>query len=444
MVLGLGLMVAGRLIQRWQAAKATPGSPPLTRFTIDLSRGRDQKLLAVFLLASLFFLLVTAIGSYETYHVTKSTQFCGQACHTVMEPHYVAYQNSPHAQVECTVCHVAPGAEGFVKAKFNGVHQVYATLLDKLERPIAAHDKINIDQKRCEQCHWPKKFVGNLDHTYSHFLDYETNSPYSVRLLLNVGGGDPTHGPVGGIHWHMNIANKVEYIATDPLRQQIPWVRLTDEKGVVIEYRVPDFKDDPSKHTIRTTDCMDCHNRPAHSFRAPNDAVDMVMSLGAISTNLPKARRTAVLALTQPYATKEEAFEKIGAALRAKYPNHPDAEAAIGAVKSIYAKNFFRAMKTEWKLYPNNIGHKDWAGCFRCHDNEHVTADGAKRINHNNCNSCHVILAEGSGPALQPLNPQGLKFKHPEEVGKTSLAIAAITGRWNRSPVHSCGLSQNR
>jgi len=28
----------------------------------------------------------------------------------------------------------------------------------------------------------------------------EKNSPWTIEMLLKVGGGDPTHGPVGGIH----------------------------------------------------------------------------------------------------------------------------------------------------------------------------------------------------------------------------------------------------
>ena len=68
-------------------------------------------------------------------------------------------------------------------------------------------------QAICEQCHWPKKYAGNVERTYQHFLSDEKNTPFTVRLLLNVGGGDPSNGPEGGIHWHMNIANKIEYIA---------------------------------------------------------------------------------------------------------------------------------------------------------------------------------------------------------------------------------------
>src|ERR1051325_7747656 len=294
LVLGLFLFCLGWLVHRRRVARSVSVAA-LTRFTIDLSSPRDRKRLVAFLAGTAVFLLVSSVGSYQTYHVTKSVMFCGQACHTVMEPQYVAYQHSPHARVECTACHIRPGAKGFVAAKFNGLHQVYATLLGKVDRPINPHDKIHIDQRTCEQCHWPARFAGNLDRTFAHFLDDSTNTPYSVRLLLKVGGGDPTHGPVGGIHWHMNLANKVEYIATDPLRQKIPWVRLTDAKGNVTEFRTREFKDDPAKHLLRTMDCMDCHNRPAHHFRTPNDAVDLAMSGGRISTNLPSIKREAVL-----------------------------------------------------------------------------------------------------------------------------------------------------
>jgi hypothetical protein len=351
MLLGAACILVGWMVQRRQAARALPGSAP-TRFTIDISRPRDRKILISLAVASAFFLLITSIGSYQTYHVTKSSQFCGQACHTEMEPQYVAYQHSPHAQVECTACHVGPGAGSFVKSKFNGLHQVVVTLMDKVDKPIVAHGRTDISQKTCEQCHWPSRYVGNLDRTYQHFLDDETNTPYAVRLLLKVGGGDSTHGPLEGIHWHMNVANKVEYIATDELKQKIPWVRFTDTNGVATVFTTKDFKDDPAKHVIRTMDCMDCHSRPAHHFRAPNDAVDLAMALGKISTKLPAIKRESVLALTADYPSKEEALRKIESTLQAKYGNHPDLPGTISEVQQIFSRNFFPAMKTNWKLHP--------------------------------------------------------------------------------------------
>src|SRR6185295_7121108 len=213
---------------------------------------RDRKMMGLFLTGSVLFLLLSAVGSYHTYQFTESVQFCGQACHTVMKPELVTYQHGSHARVACVECHIGPGAEWFVKAKISGLYQVYAVAFDKYPRPVPTPIKnLRPAQETCEQCHWPQKFVGNLDKTYSYFLGEETNTPYSIRLTMKVGGGDPTHGPVGGIHWHMNVGNKVEYIATkldtnhvwvaDEMRQSIPWVRVVDKQGVVTEYRSPGF-----------------------------------------------------------------------------------------------------------------------------------------------------------------------------------------------------------
>jgi len=411
LLLGMILLGLGWILQRRQNARLAAGALP-TRFTIDVSRPRDRKILLGFAVGGAVFLLVTSVGSYQTYHVTESVQFCGQACHTPMKPQFVAYQNSPHARVECTACHIGPGAENFIKAKFNGLHQVFATLSDDFERPIHKTEKNPIQQQRCEQCHWPKRFVGSLDRTYSHFLADETNTQFTVRLLLKVGGADPTHGPVGGIHWHMNLANKVEYIATDPKRQVIPWVRVTDSKGVVTEFRSAKFKDDPGAHSIRTMDCLDCHNRPAHQFRAPNDVVDLAMSQGRIDPAIPLVKSNVVSALVQPYSTEPEALRKIGDFLTAKYPNQPRLEPLIAEVQRLYENNFFPEMKEDWRAYPNNIGHKNWPGCFRCHDGFHKTADGKKSIKASDCNTCHTILAQGNGPDLEKLSPKGHTFFH--------------------------------
>jgi NapC/NirT cytochrome c family protein len=412
---GVLLMGIGRIVYRRRLARAGPDMP-LPRLAIDLTRPRDRRYLGFFLGGSALFLLLTSVGSYQTYHVTKSVQFCGQACHTPMEPQYVSYQHSTHARVECTACHIGPGAANFVKAKFNGLHQVYQAAFGTYRRPIDGVTKVHIDQKTCEQCHWPEKYHGNLERTYSHFLTDEANPPYAVRLLLKVGGGDPTHGPAGGIHWHMNVANKVEYIALDPLRQKIPWVRFTDASGKVTEFRKADFKEDPARYPLHRMDCMDCHNRPAHQFRAPTDAVDLAMALGRIDPKLPGIKREAVLALTQTnLASADEAVQKIASALRGKYSGRPSLDSTIAEVQEIYRRNFFPAMKTDWRTHPNNIGHKDWPGCFRCHDGEHVALDRGLKIKADDCNACHILLAEGSGPQLEQLHAKGQPFKHPEE-----------------------------
>jgi hypothetical protein len=126
-----------------------------------------------------------------------------------------------------------------------------------------------------------------------------------------VGGSDPTHGPVGGIHAHMTVGNRVEYIATDPGRQKIPWVRVTDSQGVVTVYREPRFTNDISQYEIRKMDCMDCHNRPAHRYMSPDSAVNIALSLQEIDPAMPWIKTNAIFALTRKYQTGTEAREGI-------------------------------------------------------------------------------------------------------------------------------------
>ena len=418
LALGVAFTALGLI---WRRRKAIQSGGAVPAFQIDLSRPRDRRILGVFLGASTLFLLATAVLSYHTYHFTESVQFCGQSCHTVMQPELVTYQHGPHARVACVECHIGPGATWFVKSKLSGTYQVYAVAFNKFPRPVPTPIKnLRPAQETCEQCHWPKKFVGNLERTYNYFLGDETNSPFTVRLLMKVGGGDPTHGPVGGIHWHMNVGNEVQYIATDEARQKIPWVRIVDrQQGVVTEFRTKNFTNDVSQYTIRAMDCMDCHNRPAHAYETPDDAVSLQISLRNIDGSLPYIKTNALYALTRPYTNETQALQGIATILADRYPGekYPKGQtsvrAAIDVVQQIYTNNFFPEMKATWRVYPNNIGHRDWPGCFRCHDDKHMTPDGQRTIKANDCNACHTILAQGSGEQLDQLTPNGQKFRHP-------------------------------
>ncbi len=410
---GLVIFLFGAWRWRRRLAKAS-GSAPSLYINVDLSRAHDRRMLAFFIPASAGFLLLTAMGSYHTYHFTESVEFCGETCHGVMKPELVSYRHSPHARVACAECHIGKGAEWYVRSKLSGTYQVYATLAHKYPTPIPTPVKnLRPAQETCEQCHWPQEFVGNLDRTIAYYLPDQSNTLYSVRLLLKVGGGDPTHGPVGGIHWHMNVANKIEYIATDEARQKIPWVRMTDQQGVVTEFRSAAFTNDVSQMPKRTMDCMDCHNRPAHKLQAPESAVNLAMSLGQISPGLPYIKTNAEGVLCRPYKDEASALQGIATTLANNYPQDPRIGQAIGAVQRIYTNNFFPDMKADWRAYPDNIGHKDWPGCFRCHDGKHVATVGKRTIKANDCNACHLILAQGSGEQINQLSPQGLKFSHP-------------------------------
>ena len=412
LIIGLLLALLGAFLRHRQIVRT---SGPLPALRIDLTRPRDRRLFGFFLAGSVLFLLISALGSYQTYHFTESVNFCGQACHGVMKPEYVTYLHSPHARVSCAECHIGKGASWYVRSKLSGTYQVYATMANKYPRPIPTPVKnLRPAQETCEECHWPQKFVGNLEHTYNYFLSDETNTPFTVRMLLNVGGGDPTHGPVGGIHWHMNVGNKVEYLATDEARQKIPYVRVTElSQGVVTEFRTPKFTNAVDEASLRQMDCMDCHNRPAHRYQTPNNAVNLAIALGKIDRGLPFIKSNALYVLTQAYTNDTQALQGIATTLSRHYPNDPRLRPAIDTVQQIYKNNFFPEMKASWKVYPDHIGHKDWPGCFRCHDGLHKTVDGKRVIKANDCNACHTILAQGSGAELDQLTPKGQKFKHP-------------------------------
>ena len=187
-----------------------------------------------------------------------------------MKPEHTTHDHGPHARVACVECHVGKGVSWFVKSKISGSYQLYSVAFNKYPRPIRTPIK-NLRPARdtCEECHWPQSFVGNLDRTFNYFQSDASNSPYSIRLLLKIGGSDPRRGPVGGIHWHNLPGNKVEYVATDDARQKIPWVRVTDAQGNVTVFKTARFTNDVSKMELRTMDCMDCHNRPSHRYLSP-------------------------------------------------------------------------------------------------------------------------------------------------------------------------------
>jgi len=427
LVAGLLLVAAGALRERRRRRRMMPGDVP--RFPrLDLNVPHQRHAFIAAAVATFVFLILTALGSYRTYEFTESVAFCGRTCHTIMRPEYTAYQESPHARVACVQCHIGPGAGWFVKSKLSGAYQVYATIAGRYPRPIPTPVKnLRPAQQTCEQCHWPSKFYGAAERVIPHYLPDERNSPWTIRMLLHIGGGDPAFGPAGGIHWHMNIANRIEYIATDSQRQNIPWVRLTDAHGNVAVYQStigPLTSAQAAALRPRTMDCIDCHNRPTHIYNAPVTSVNLAISTGRIDSTIPFIKRQAVRALATPYTTTAGALSAISAALTAFYdsaypgPTAPDAarlHAAIAEVQTIYTHNFFPGMKADWRVYPDNIGHKNSPGCFRCHDGNHASADG-RTISHE-CTACHAIIAQGPGPASATVTAAGLDFQHPVDIG---------------------------
>jgi len=436
LTVGVLLVIVGVILRRIRIHKKHPDDMPLFP-ALDLNLPRTRRMILLILAVSAVFMLLGAVGGYRAYHFSDSVTFCGKTCHEVMSPEFTAYSNSPHARVGCVECHIGPGAGWFVRSKLSGMYQVYATALDLYPRPIPVPIKnLRPAQETCEQCHWPKQFYGAVQKENYHFLSDEENTPWLIRLLIRVGGGDPTFAPIGGIHLHMSIENKIEYISTDPQHQNIVWVRKTDENGTVTIYESEDepIEGSPEDYDIRTMDCIDCHDRPTHIFRSPMEAVNLAMQTGRIDSALPYAKAKAAELLAQEYESTEEALQTISDEFKAFYKSdYPEVyeaqktviEVAVDELGSIYTNNFFPEMKVRWDVYPNNIGHLMWKGCFRCHDNKHKTKAG--QTIDRDCNACHIIISQGSGEETA-VDLNGLEFQHPEDIGEA----------WKEMDCHDC------
>ncbi len=393
---GLALIPAGILlrVRRMRRGGELPSElPPL-----DLHNPKLRRLLIFIGVTTFVNVLLGGQLTYKAVLYMDSVTFCGRTCHGLMEPEYTAYQNSPHSRVECVSCHIGPGASWFVKSKLSGAGQVVATILDTYPRPIPAPvENLRPARETCEQCHWPQKFGADRLRIIRKFAADENNSESTTVLLMRIGGGGEP-----GIHGaHVGSGIRIRYAHADRQRQQIPWVEITHNGGPPTIYADPEAKpEEIQKMPVREMDCMDCHNRPTHAFELPERALDRALASGAVPPELPWVKQIGLELLQKEYPSREEARRQIPAALEAYYAeSHPEihrergeqiARASRGLV-AVYERNVFPEMKVTWGTYPNNIGHTDFPGCFRCHDDMHSSADG-KTIPQD-CDTCHQLLA---------------------------------------------------
>jgi nitrate/TMAO reductase-like tetraheme cytochrome c subunit len=401
-VFGLVLMPVGVFLKRRELR--SKGELPSVYPVVHFSDPVLQR--AAILVAGLTVVNVVLMGiaSYKGLEYMDSQQFCGQTCHTVMAPEYAAYQNSPHSRVSCTECHIGPGADWFVKAKISGLRQVWAVTFKTYSRPIPSPVRhLRPARETCEQCHWPQRFSGDKFVVRTKYASDEKNTAQTTVLVLKLGGRTAT-GAVGIHGRHIDNSERIEYVSTDEKRQVIPRVSYRDDSGKIVEYASKEVKvstADLARGEGRKMDCVDCHNRPTHAFELPERAVDRRIAAGLVSQSLPFVKKKAVELLKINYPSREEAKRAIGDGLVAYYrETYPDVykehraavEAAAEAVQNIYLRNVFPEMKVMWGVHPNNIGHEDFLGCFRCHDGEHASADG--KVIASDCDTCHNILAQ--------------------------------------------------
>ncbi len=410
-VLGLILIPIGAVLWRRKMNRMTGGEAIPLMPVFDLNVPKTRHWLLIFLAATMFNIIILSAATYKGVEVMESVEFCGMACHSVMEPEHTAHQRSPHSRVKCAECHIGPGADWFVKSKLDGAWQLVAVALDIYPRPIPTplHD-LRPARDTCEQCHWPTKFVGDKLSVRKHYEDDEENTELTTALLLRVGGADGSGS--SGIHWHVDPNVEIRY-RSDETREEIYEVEFTDKDGTLTTFN--DRKAPEEGGIWRTMDCVDCHNRPSHTYQPPGNEIDKAIIAGLIDRKLPFVKRESLRIIDAEYDSHEAArlaiSEKLTQFYAENYPEVADEKsdvihAAANTLGDIYSVNVFPQMKVWWNTYPNHIGHDQSPGCYRCHKKSMRTPERVAISR--DCDTCHVLLAE------EEENPEIMSILSPD------------------------------
>lgn len=301
-----------------------------------------RRLLGFLALTTLVNIVIASQTGYRAVEYMDSVSFCGQACHSAMQPEFVAYSYASHSQVPCVKCHIGAGAKGLIKAKMNGLRQAIAFVSGSYHRPIPPPHQAELpsEKETCEACHARSFMQGDKLRVFQHYQDDQASTPKYSAVMVHVGAIHKAH-----------FGSK--------------------------------------KSELMDGSCRLCHNRPAHSFENPEDAVDRAIAAGSIDRKLTFARKNAVAAL-RAASTGDDAQRRFLAAYAGG-----NAGGSAQQVQAIFDRNIFPGMKITWGTYPNNLGHPgDNDGCFRCHDGKKATQD---------CNACHNLVA------MDEASPQVLK-----------------------------------
>jgi hypothetical protein len=408
-VLGLIEIPIGMWRRRRNLISEGATEEELTEFPrLDFNDPQMRRVATIVIVMTALNAVILGSASFFAVEEMETVTFCGETCHTVMQPEYTAYQDSPHSRVACVDCHIGPGASWFVKSKLDGLRQVWRTALNTYDRPITSPiHTLRPARETCEQCHWPNKHHGDKLRIFSRYKTDEANSPSYTAMLLRTGGGSLDIGRAGGIHWwHIYSDNKIRYVAKDERREEIAWVELTTPDRQVRTY-TRDGEELPAEEIegrARIMDCVDCHNRPTHTFHVPSKAVDWMIDTHTELGSLPYYKREAVKAIEGEFETHAAGTEAVRSAIidfyAAEYPAVSAANSDLVArgadlAAQAYGKVVFPDMGTNWETHPNHIGHDDFPGCMRCHDDEMSTADGEHTIPMD-CETCHIFLLEDS------------------------------------------------
>jgi hypothetical protein len=281
-------------------------------------------------------------------------------------------------------------------------------ILDSYERPLES-ETMRPANESCELCHWPPAFHGDTIREITRFQPDEQNTQKDTYLIMKTGAGEREVYEGFDIHWH--VSNPVEYIATDEHNLEIPWVRTTLPDGRTVEYHDvtnPLTPEEIESAETNVMDCVDCHNRVGHSFQTPEDLVDQAMAEGRLDPRIPNTKGLLMDLITAPYESREEAIEAIETQKQQYIADNPDVAAEYGpqideaaeVATDLVNQLYFEEPGVTWADFPDHNKHKDFPGCFRCHDGKHSADDGESiRLQ---CTICHNVPATVDGEDLPP------------------------------------------
>jgi len=348
-------------------------------------------------------LALLGAGGIVAWEYSNSDHFCANACHSVHPEETLAHNTSFHGQVHCVECHIGriPTLQA-IALKPEHVKELWGVIFG-YERPLVS-TTLKPARQNCEGCHNPTVVHNDTIVVRKHYDTDPKSSESTTRLILHTGVGTIRDKPdeFKGIHWH--IASEVSFIANDPQRREIPWVQVKRPDGKVVTYVDATAKTPAGgfkAENARRIECFDCHNSVGHPFPNPADEVDEAIATGRIDRTLTSARKRAgelVAAgekISGPYDERSKTFDKMiadSAAKTAVKPEQKEAEAKFEkTMKEILLAGTFEAKDVTWQSFPHHTGHKDFPGCFRCHDGKHFDEqNNAIRLQ---CTLCHDLPA---------------------------------------------------
>lgn len=278
-----------------------------------------SRLFRTILVFTIMNVVLLSVASLRMLHFMDQAEFCGTACHTVMNPEWVTYQKSPHARVLCVECHVGQGIDALFKSKLNGIRQMYLAAFRLYNTPIPTPvHQLRPARETCERCHWPEKFYGGRLVTTVSYKTDSSSTPVYTTLNLKIDAG--LSGHKAGAHWHISKAHRVEYTSVEDRREKIILVRFLQPDSSYREYRNNHIlSDEKESGGTRTLDCIDCHNRATHIYKDMEKAIDFAVYAGRISRELPFIKQRAMAVLNNRYASHQAAFEYIRKGMEGYY-----------------------------------------------------------------------------------------------------------------------------